>query len=229
MHWGPVVNNRRDPLFVMYSLTVVSICAFFINDLSVLLVMFGTQAVVGCVVLGQAALWRLGALTMAGLGVAFVNAIASGDVMSGATAAMRVLAVVTGGALIFPTIDATALADGLAQRWRLPHRFVLGALVAMRQVETFRHDMRSIALARRIQGLGADSAVGQIRQFPSLVFTFLVSALRQGSRLSLAMTARGLSASPRTWSRFSAPTSADWVMLVAAVVFALGSVALSAR
>lgn len=223
------MSNRRDPLFVIYGLTALSICAFLVSDLPVLLGMFIAQAVVGVLVLGRSAFWRLAVLVMASAGVAFVNAVAAGDVVAGITAAVRVLAVVTGGALIFPTIDATRLADALAQRWHLPHRFVLGALVAMRQVETFRNDVRSIALARRIQGLGADGVIGRIRQFPSLMFTFLVSALRQGSRLSLAMTARGVSAQARTWSRPSRPQPADWVMLVVVVAFALGSIVLAAR
>lgn len=223
------MSSRRDPLFVIYALGALSLSAFFVDALSVLIVMCLAQALVGILVLGRAAMWRLAVLVMASAGVAFVNTIASGEVTAGVTAAARVLAIVTGGALIFPTIDPTSLADALAQRWKLPHRFVLGALVAMRQVESFRNDVRSIALARRVQGVAADGLVGQIRQFPSLMFTFLVSALRQGTRLSLAMAARGLSSSPRTWSRPSRPDATDWLMLIIVVLFAVASVALGAR
>lgn len=221
--------SRRDPLFVIYSLALLSLSAFLVDDLSVLLVMFIVQAVVGAWFLGRGAVWRLGTLLLASSGVAFVNIVASGEFEAGLVAAARVLAIVTGGALLFPTIDVTRLADALGQRWHLPHRFVLGAFVAMRQVETFRNDVRSISLARRIQGKGADTRLGLIRDFPQLTFTFLVSALRQGSRLSLAMQARGLSAAPRTWSRPSRPQGADWVLLFCVVCFAIGSVALGAR
>lgn len=207
--------TRRDPLFVIYSLTIASVTAFFVSNITFLAIMFAGQALIGVVILRRPALWRLAALVGAALGVAFVNAVASADLEAGVRAALRVLAIVTGGALIFPTLDVTTLADAMGQRWKLPQRFVLGALVAMRQVETFRSDLRSIQLARRIQGQSPDHLLGRIRAFPSLMFTFLVSALRQGSRLSLAMQARGLSTTPRTWSRPVRPEGWDWLMLMA--------------
>jgi len=99
------------------------------------------------------------------------------------------------------TIDPTDLADGLAQVWHLPSRFVLGALAGLRLVGLFLDDWRSLELARRARGVGDR---GRIRRLLSQAFALLVLSIRRGSKLATAMEARGFGGdTPRTWARES--------------------------
>jgi len=113
--------------------------------------------------------------------------------------AFRVLAIALPAVVLFSTVDATALADGLAQRLHLPARFVLGALAALRLVGLMRDDWAALELARRARGV-ADR--GRIRRFAGLAFALFVLSIRRGSALATAMEARGFGGrAPRTWAR----------------------------
>ena len=126
--------------------------------------------------------------------------------------ALRVLAIALPAVVLFATVDATALADGLAQRLHLPARFVLGALAALRLVGLMRDDWAALELARRARGV-ADR--GRIRRFAGLAFALFVLSIRRGSALATAMEARGFGGTgPRTWARPSA-FGAREVLLVA--------------
>lgn len=136
---------------------------------------------------------------------------------------LRVLALGLPSILLFTGVDPTDLADGLAQVWRLPARFVLGALAGFRLVSRFVDDWRSLALARRARGLGD---TGALRRAATMAFAMLVIAIRRGSKLATAMEARGFGTAPRTWARASRVGAADAVLLVAAlltVAVALGA------
>lgn len=137
---------------------------------------------------------------------------------------LRVLAIGLPAVVLFVGIDPTDLADGLAQRARLPERFVLGALAGFRLVGVFGDDWRSVALARRARGV-ADS--GRIRRVFGQGFAVLVLAIRRGSTLATAMEARGFgSGAPRTWARESPWAGREWA--VAASGLAIGGIAIAA-
>ncbi|MDO5286402.1 MAG: energy-coupling factor transporter transmembrane component T [Actinomycetia bacterium] len=136
---------------------------------------------------------------------------------------LRVLALGVPSLLLLSGIDPTDMADGLAQVWRLPARFVLGALAGFRLLGRFSDDWRSLALARRARGLGD---TGAVRRFATMAFAMLVIALRRGSMLATAMEARGFGGSQRTWARPSTVGRADLVLLLAAT--AIVSAALAA-
>lgn len=130
---------------------------------------------------------------------------------------LRVLAVALPAVVLFIGVDPTELADALAQRLRLPARFVLGALAGVRLIGLAMDDWRSIALARRARGVGDR---GAIRRFFGQAFALLVLSIRRGSTLATAMEARGFGASPhRTWARESRWDGRDGLLLgVAAAV-----------
>ena len=71
---------------------------------------------------------------------------------------IRVLAIALPAVVLFVTVDPTDLADGLAQVLKLPARFVLGALAALRLVGSSIDDWRALELARRARGV-ADRGV----------------------------------------------------------------------
>ena len=125
--------------------------------------------------------------------------VTEGSVALGLATVVRLVAIALPAVVLLATIDPTDLADGLAQRWRLPSRFVLGALAGLRLVELFLQDWRSLELARRARGV-ADS--GRLRRLAGQTLALLVLAVRRGSRLATAMEARGFDGPvARTWAR----------------------------
>ncbi|GAA1541353.1 energy-coupling factor transport system permease protein [Microbacterium ginsengiterrae] len=128
---------------------------------------------------------------------------------------LRVVALGLPTILLFGGTDPTELADALAQVAKLPSRFVLGILAGTRMLGLFLDDWRTMGLARRARGVGDK---GVIRRFFSMAFVLLVFAVRRGTRLALAMEARGFgSGIPRTWSRPSRLHGRDAVALLGAV------------
>jgi energy-coupling factor transport system permease protein len=146
----------------------------------------------------------------------FLLATVSDDSIALAVAvALRVFALGLPTILLFSRVDATELADGLAQVARLPSRFVLGVVAGVRLLGLFVEDWRSMELARRARGVGD---AGAIRRFFSMAFVLLVFAVRRGSKLATAMEARGFGADiERTWARPSRLTWRDGVFLLGCV------------
>jgi energy-coupling factor transport system permease protein len=138
--------------------------------------------------------------------------VTEGSVAIGLATTARLVAIALPAVVLFATIDPTDLADGLAQRWRLPSRFVLGALAGLRLVGLFLQDWRSLEMARRARGV-ADS--GRLRRLAGQVLALLVLAVRRGSRLATAMEARGFDGpAERTWARPSPVGRAEVVTVL---------------
>lgn len=150
--------------------------------------------------------------------------ISDGSIDLAFATTLRVLAIGLPAVVLFLTVDATDLADGLSQVWHLPARFVLGALAAFRLVGLFLEDWKYLELARRARGVGD---TGRIRRIPSQVFALLVLAIRRGSKLAIAMEARGFGGnSPRTWARDSLFGWREWFVLIAGLI--VGMIAIAA-
>jgi energy-coupling factor transport system permease protein len=150
--------------------------------------------------------------------------VTDGSLALALATALRILAIGIPAVILFTGIDATALADGLAQLLHLPARFVLGALAAFRLVGLIAEDWRSLALARRARGV-ADR--GALRRFAGQAFALLVLALRRGTKLATAMEARGFGAwVTRTWARPSSFGRAEWALVglgAVVVIVAVGA------
>ncbi|MCU1508198.1 MAG: transporter [Glaciihabitans sp.] len=127
--------------------------------------------------------------------------VTEGSVNLAIATALRVLAIALPAVVLFLTIDPTDLADGLGQVVRLPSRFVIGALGALRLIGLFAQDWRALEHARRARGV-ADR--GRVRRFAGQAFALLVLSIRRGSKLATAMEARGFGGTTkRTWARAS--------------------------
>ncbi len=155
--------------------------------------------------------------------------ITEGSLILAVTIGLRVLAIGLPGVVLFATVDAVDLADALAQLWRLPQRFVYGALAAMRLIDVLAEDWQTLSLARRARGLGAGrlplATLG--RRFAQ-VFALFVLALRRGSTLALAMDARGFGAPvQRTYARPSLWRPRDSVLVTVMSLVAGGVIVLS--
>lgn len=142
--------------------------------------------------------------------------VSDGSLALAAATAVRVLAIGLPSVVLFVTVDPTDLADDLAQRLRLPARFVIGALAGMRMLGLLADDWRALALARRARGV-ADQ--GRIRRTLGMAFALFVLAIRRGSSLATAMEARGFGGSgARSWARESVWTGRDTALLLVAGV-----------
>ncbi|MDX2026174.1 ATP-binding cassette domain-containing protein, partial [Microcella sp.] len=128
---------------------------------------------------------------------------------------LRILAIGVPAIALFARPDATRLGDALGQNLRLPSRFVLGAVAALRLLTVLRDDARVLERAQRARGL-ADR--GGVRRALGLVFALLVLSIRRGSALAIGMEARGVGApGPRTWVRESPWRASDTLVVVIGV------------
>jgi energy-coupling factor transport system permease protein len=144
---------------------------------------------------------------------------------------VRLLALALPGLLAFASMDPTELADALIQQARVPARFAIGALAALRLAPLLFDDWRSLSLARRARGIAAGrNPLAQVRQFAATTFALLVGAIRRGTRLATAMDARGFAAGlPRTYARTQRFTWGDGVVLLGAVAIAATALTISLR
>ncbi|MEU2703393.1 energy-coupling factor transporter transmembrane component T family protein [Micromonospora aurantiaca (nom. illeg.)] len=142
---------------------------------------------------------------------------------------LRMLAVALPGIVVFATTDPTDLADALIQNAKTPARFAIGALAAFRMVPLLEQEWRMISMARRARGVDAGrNPVAKLRLFASTAFTLLVGAIRRGTRLAVAMDARGFDAgTPRTVARPKRFTRADALLVAGAALLAGGALATS--
>jgi energy-coupling factor transport system permease protein len=148
--------------------------------------------------------------------------ITQGSVEIALATTARVIAIALPAVVLFLTIDPTDLADGLAQTLRLPSRFVLGGLAALRLAGTAVDDWRTISLARRARGV-ADRA--WLRRSLGQAFALLVLAVRRASTLATAMEARGFGApGERTWAREARFGGVEWLVIASGCLVAALSV-----
>jgi energy-coupling factor transport system permease protein len=150
--------------------------------------------------------------------------ISEGSLTFALATALRVLAIGLPAVLLFATVDPTDLADGLAQTWHLPSRFVLGALAGTRLIGLAAEDRRIVQLARRARGVGDR---GLLRRVVGVAFSMLVLAIRRGSILATAMEARGFGGdTPRTWAREARFGMREWLVVLAGAI--VGGAAITA-
>ncbi|MGL5407024.1 MAG: energy-coupling factor transporter transmembrane component T family protein [Propionibacteriaceae bacterium] len=153
--------------------------------------------------------------------------ITEGSIYLAIAMMLRVLALSVPVVLLLAEIDATDLADGLAQVCKLPARFVLGTLAGARMMSLLVADWRRLGQARRARGLGDG---GRFRRFVTMTFALLVFALRRGQKLATAMEVRQFDTRKRTWARRSTVGRFDAALLavaVAIVAIALGAAVLA--
>ena len=141
--------------------------------------------------------------------------ISEGSLELGLGFMVRGLAIALPAVLLMSCTDPTDLADALAQKAKLPHRFVLGTLAAMRLVGLMAEEWQTIGMARRARGVGSHgNPLRRLRATLGQSFGLLVQAVRRASRLAVTMEARGFGGAKRTWARTSAFSGLDaWVFL----------------
>jgi len=155
--------------------------------------------------------------------------VTTGVLMTALGLVLRMLAVALPGVIVFATTDPTDLADALIQNAKAPPRFAIGALAAFRLVPLLGQEWQMISMARRARGVDAGhNPVARLRLFGSTAFALLVGAIRRGTRLAVAMDARGFDAgTPRTVARQQHFTTADTLLVLAAALLAAAALTTS--
>ncbi len=154
-------------------------------------------------------------------------ALRAGSLATGAALGIRILGIALAGVVALASVDPTDLADALVQQLRVPARFALGALAALRLVPLLADEWQLLGLARRARGVTAGSPGGWLRLQGSRLMALLVGAIRRSTRLAGAMEARGLSGGDRTVARPQRMARRDWLLLLAALVVGAGATAVS--
>lgn len=155
--------------------------------------------------------------------------IGSETLVDGLGLMCRLVAIALAGVLATATSQPTDLADALVQQLRVSPRFAVGALAAMRLIPLMAAEWQTIAMARRARGVDAGrSPLAAARLFAGQLLALLVGAVRRGSRMALAMEARGFGALPcRSVARVQRMTLADWGWIAGALLLASSAVGVS--
>ncbi|MER5337167.1 energy-coupling factor transporter transmembrane component T [Micromonospora sp. NPDC002717] len=155
--------------------------------------------------------------------------VTSGVLLTALGLVLRMFAVALPGVIVFATTDPTDLADALIQNAKAPARFAIGALAAFRLVPLLGQEWQMIAMARRARGVAAGrNPLAKLRLFVSTAFALLVGAIRRGTRLAVAMDARGFDAgTPRTVARRQRFVAADGLLIAGAALLAGAALAVS--
>ncbi|MER7336064.1 MULTISPECIES: energy-coupling factor transporter transmembrane component T [unclassified Micromonospora] len=155
--------------------------------------------------------------------------VTSGVLLTALGLVLRMFAVALPGVIVFATTDPTDLADALIQNAKAPARFAIGALAAFRLVPLLGQEWQMIAMARRARGVEAGrNPLAKLRLFVSTAFALLVGAIRRGTRLAVAMDARGFDAgTPRTVARRQRFVAADGLLIAGAALLAGAALAVS--
>lgn len=136
------------------------------------------------------------------------------DPQTTALAAVRIFVLAWPGAVAVGYVDVARLGDYLAQTLRVPARFASALSVALQRVGGTWRAWHDIARARRARGL---------RRGPgAMAFAVLVHTMREASRTSIAMDARGFAAARRrTWAEPASWTRVDVGAVLLAAVLAV--------
>jgi energy-coupling factor transport system permease protein len=155
--------------------------------------------------------------------------VSTGSAEAGLGIGLRALGIGLPGIVVLAATDPVDLADSLVQQLRVPAKFAYGTLAALRLLPLLAEEWVVIAMARRARGLDSGrSPVRVLRLFASQAFALLVVAIRRGTRLALAMDARGFdSGLPRSVARRQVVTAADWWMVALSVLAAAAALAVS--
>jgi energy-coupling factor transport system permease protein len=156
-------------------------------------------------------------------------AVGAGNLVAGLALGLRLLTIAGVGVITLATTESTDLADALVQQLHVSPRFAVGVLAALRLLPILADEWQIIRLARRARGVDAGrSPFAAISIFFGELLTLLVSAIRRGTRLALAMEARGLGSRPcRSIARPQRMGAADRALIAAAALLAAGAVSLA--
>lgn len=220
---------RLNPLALLWVGFASLFGSFAIRDLPSAVAGVAAYAIAAVLLLPS---WRypLACLALCGISSALVaySAWRLGNADYAPVAALRILVLAWPGAVIIAFIDPSRLGDYLAQRLRVPGRFVASFVAVVQRMTDLQSAHQTISRVRRVRGLGPIGLTGPVRHAGSMTFAMLASSLRGAGTMSIAMDARGFAgASDRTWAEPAPWSRPDTAAMVIAT--ALGAAPLAAR
>lgn len=155
--------------------------------------------------------------------------IGAETLLDGIGLSLRLLAIALAGLLATATSQPTDVADALVQQLRVSPRFAIGVLAALRLLPLLAQEWQTIGMARRARGVEAGrSPVAAVRLFAGQLLALLVGAIRRGTRMALAMEARGFGAREcRSVARVQHMRIVDWGWIGGAALLSGVAIALS--
>ncbi len=155
--------------------------------------------------------------------------IGADTLANGVGLGLRIVAIAMAGILATATSDPTETAAALVQQERITPRYAIGVLAALRLLPLMAREWETIGMARRARGVEAGrSPIAATRLFIGKLMSLLVGAIRRGSRMALAMEARGFGAMAcRSIARPRGMRTADWAWVLGAVLLAAAAIAIS--
>ena len=223
---SPRVLGRANPLVLVVIGLLAVAASSGVHDVRTGLVSVAVIVVLGFAVvpgLGRNG-WRYLGPAVAAASVTLSTWLLGGhDGESAGTAGLRILVLALPGVMVAPLVDPAVLGDHLTQRLHLPARPVAAVTASLQRFEQLGAVWAQLATSRRARGLAAGrSPIARVRELGPLTFGLLVAALRDASRISVAMDARGFAtayqrthAEPAAWSRLDSAVLACSVALAA--------------
>lgn len=155
--------------------------------------------------------------------------IGAETLLGGIGLALRLIAVALAGLLATATSEPIDIADALVQQVRVSPRFAVGVLAALRLLPLLGQEWQILGMARRARGVEAGrSPVASARLFAGQMLSLLVAAIRRGSRMALAMEARGFGSRPcRSVARPQRMRPTDWGWIGGAVALGAAAIGIS--
>jgi energy-coupling factor transport system permease protein len=155
--------------------------------------------------------------------------IGARTIADGVGLALRLLAVALAGLLATATSDPSEMADALVAQLRVSPRFAVGVLAALRLLPILAREWQIIGLARRARGIDAGrSPVAAAGLFGGRLMALLVAAIRRGTRMAMAMEARGFGTRPcRTLARTPHMRTSDWLWIAGAALLSAAAIGVS--
>lgn len=229
----PIPTDALNPLTIL----AVAACAFA-GSLAVRSIESGLVAVALSLLLIPLTLrtwprfWlRFVPVCLAGLMIAWSVLLLSGNPWSeastwrlAASEGMRVFAMVTPGALMMESFEATRLGQALAQKLRFPARPAAAMVAGLSRMGHLFEQWAAILRTRAVRGLYVRRPIAL---YAGGTFALLVEVLRGAEVQALAMDARGFTrAQSRTWTHPSRFTGHDvWGAAIALAVLTLPALA----
>lgn len=217
------VLRRAHPLALLWIGFAALLGSFAVRDLPSAVAAATGWAVAGLLLLPS---WRypLACLALCGVSAGLVaySAWRLGNPDHAPVAALRILVLAWPGAVVVAFVDLSDLGDELAQRLRMPARPVAAFVASLQRVSGLGATLQQVHRARRVRGAGPSGPVSALRHAGSVTFAMLAAALRDASRASVAMDARGFAtAERRTWAHEVPWRPTDTAVVVGATVLGL--------
>jgi energy-coupling factor transport system permease protein len=134
-------------------------------------------------------------------------------IVVGSSLALRTLVIGTGSIAFVLTTDGTRLMTSLHQQLRLSPRLTYAVLAGYRLLEQLPAEWQTIRMAQAVRVTGRRP--GTLPRSPRILtraaFGLLVTALRRGERIAIALETRGLGRGPRTVFRPVPLERDDWL------------------